>query len=264
MHFSLQDNILWAATFIGHAILFVVLLLRGRWRQFPVFTALICLNVLRTIVLFYLYRRGAYALYRWIYWFAAAADIALQIALVFEIARIVLRPTGTWVRDARASFLTWGSIGAIVALGLSYAVHPSTDTSLNDWMVRGSLFTSLLFCELFLAMMLASHRLGLVWRNHVSSLGQGLTAWALISTIVDTAHSYFPVNSYFGPSHHFSMLEHIRIYAYLGALGYWVVTLWLPEPERRPISPEMQKYLVALHAKVQYDATQVSSVQNLR
>ncbi len=34
---------------------------------------------------------------------------------------------------------------------------------------------------------------------------------------------------------------------------YWVRVIWRPEPQQAPVSPEMQRYLVALHAQVQYD-----------
>ena len=172
----------------------------------------------------------------------------------------MLRPTGTWLQDARTSFLISGTLGALIAAGLTIAVHPSAPKTIDAWGIRAYLFTSLIFCELFLVMMLAAQRLGLGWRNHVMGLGLGLTAWALVSATVDVAHSYY------GTAHprDFRTLEHIRTFAYISAVIYWTVTFWIQEPERRPLSPEMQKYLVALHAKVQYDSSQVSSVQNLR
>jgi len=43
MHFTTLDNVLWAAGFIGNVALLCVLLLRRRWRTFPVFT-LYCLT----------------------------------------------------------------------------------------------------------------------------------------------------------------------------------------------------------------------------
>jgi hypothetical protein len=256
--FSSLQNVFWAAGFLGQVGLLAVLLFRSRWRQFPVFTALIGFYIVRDIVAFVVYQKGSVQLYDEVYWIAFAFDTALQIALVFEIARIVLRPTGTWVRDARTTFLIAGLVGALVALGLAYVVHPSTSKSLDAWGIRAYLFTSMLFCELFLAMMFAANRLGLVWRNHVMGLGQGLAAWALISAGIDTVHSYFGVN------HSFATLEYLRTLTYQAAVVYWMVTFWLQEPERKPLSPEMQKYLVALHTKVQYDSSQVSSVQNFR
>jgi hypothetical protein len=259
MNVSLLDNALWAASFTGNLILFVVLLIRRRWLQFPVFTALIGYYVLENMVVYlvYLYDPNVYTK---VYWVTFALDFLLQIALIVEVARVVLRPTGTWLRDARTSFLISGTIGALIAAGLTIAVHPSTPKTIDAWGIRAYLFTSLIFCELFLAMMLAAQRLGLGWRNHVMGLGQGLTSWALVSAMVDVAHSYYGVSH----PHDFRTLEHIRIFAYIGAVIYWTAIFWLPEPQRRPLSPKMQEYLVALHAKVQYDSSQVSSVQNLR
>ncbi|HEX3436637.1 MAG TPA: hypothetical protein VHT24_07700 [Pseudacidobacterium sp.] len=260
MQLSVLDNILWAAGFFGNICLLFVLLIKRRWRQFPIFTILIAYYIAENIVLFWAYRRGTRELYDYVYWITFTIEILLQLALIFEIARIVLRPTGTWVQDARSTFLLWGLLGAFIAFGLTFVVKPTEPTGYGAWGVRAYLFTSLLFCELFLAMMFAAQKLGLVWRNHVMGLGQGLALWALVSAFIDTAHSYL------GSSHliDFKLLEHIRSLAIIAAQSYWIIIFWLPEPERRPLSPDMQKYLVALHQKVQYDATQVSSAPNSR
>jgi magnesium-transporting ATPase (P-type) len=260
MKLSLLDSALWIGSFITEIALLFVLIVRGRWRQFPVFTALISFYVTQAILMFFIYRYSSPATYTQIYWITFAIDFMLQVALVFEIARIVLRPTGTWVRDARSSFLIGGLVGACIAAGLTMAVHPSALRSMDAWGIRAFLFTSLLFCELFLAMMFASQRLGLEAKNYVVGLSIGLTMWALVSAAVDVAHSYYGSMHL----HDFRLLEHIRTFAYIAAVLYWTVIFWLPESERRPLSPEMQKYLVALHAKVQYDSSQVSSVQNFR
>lgn len=259
MKVSLLDNALWAASFVGNLVLFLILLLRGRWRDFPVFTALMGYYAAESMASFAIFRYLP-QIYAPAYWGMFAIDFLLQIALIFEVARVVLRPTGSWVRDARSSFLLWGAAGALIAAGFTIAVHPLTHRSADIWGIRAFLFTSLLFCELFLAMRISSQKLGLVPRNHVMSLGIGLIIWSLVSVAVDVAHSYF------GTSHpaDFTMLEHIRTLAYIAAVVYWIITFWMEEPERKPLSPEMQNYLVALHAKVQYDATQVSSAQNLR
>jgi hypothetical protein len=259
MKVSLLDNALWAASFAGNLILFAVLLFRKRWQNFPVFITLIGYYVVENIIVFLVYQYDPHV-YVKVYWVTFALDFLLQVALIVEVARVVLRPTGTWLQDARASFLISGTIGALIAAALTFAIHPSVPKTIDAWGIRAYLFTSLIFCELFLVMMLAAQRLGLVWRNHVMGLGQGLTAWALISAMVDVAHSYYGANHIYD----FKALEHIRTLAYIGAVIYWTVTFWLPEPERRPLSDEMRKYLVALQQKVHYDSTQVSSAQNLR
>jgi hypothetical protein len=251
MNLTTLDNILWAAGFIGHAALLVVLLVRRRWREFPIFTCLIGYQLLVTASLFLIsrYRSGSYAL---AYWICAGGDFVFQLALILEIARVVLRPTGTWVRDARASFVIAGTIGTVVALAVCLSVKPLMPSA-NVWEVRGDLFTALLTCELFLAMLYASNRLGLEWRNHVMGLAQGFTVWAFTSLVSDTAHMIL------GWGHQFVILDRLLMFLYLAALVYWAVTFWIPERNRAPVSTEMREYLIALHSKVQYDLEKVNA-----
>src|SRR5260370_38679508 len=176
MNLTTLDNILWAAGFVGHTALLVVLLVRRRWREFPVFTSLIGYQALVTISLFLIFRYGKRESYTLAYWISVVGDFVFQLALIFEIARVVLRPTGTWVRDARSSFIMAGGIGAVVALALCLTVRPLMPSALSVWEVRGNLFTALLMCELFMAMLYASDRLGLQCRNHVLGVAHGLTA----------------------------------------------------------------------------------------
>jgi hypothetical protein len=111
-------------------------------------------------------------------------------------------------------------------------------------------------CELFLAMLYASNRLGIEWRNHVMGLAQGLTAWAFAAVASDMAHIIF------GWSREFLILDHLLMFLYLIVLVYWMFTFWRPEPTRAPLSPEMKDYLVALHRRVQYDLEKVTPVRN--
>lgn len=254
MNLSILDDVLWAASFAGQVVLLFVLLFRKRWREFPVFSLWIAFElIVNSIGLFAIYRYGSHTLYSWAYWVAAFLDIAIQLAVVWEVAHIVLRPTGTWVKDARALFVGLGVVGTLVAMGLAIALHPAASSSLNAWELRGEAFSSLLICELFVALLFASSRLALVWRHHVLGLAQGLAVWALISIGTDVAKNYISRGTLF------AHLDHVRIFAYVGALVYWIVIFWLPEPVRQPLSPEMHNYLVALHKKVAYDLDTVSN-----
>jgi hypothetical protein len=256
MDFTVLDNIFWAAGFVGHAALLLVLLTRNRWRQFPVFTCLIAFHALVTIALFLTFRYGNRHTYAVIYWFNVTVDFLLQVALIFEIARVVLRPTGTWVHDARSSFIIAGAGGAAVAFLLCLTVKPLMPSVLSIWEIRGNLFTALLACELFLAMLYTSNRLGLEWRNHVMGLAQGLTIWAFGSVASDLAHIIY------GWSQDFVIFDHFLSLLYLGTLVYWIVTFWRPEPVRAPLSTEMKDYLFALHSRVQYDLDKVTRSRN--
>jgi hypothetical protein len=247
MDFTSLDDALWLGGFIGHVTLFVVLVARRRMSEFPVFTSLIAYQIAVTMVLFLVSRYGSTHAYYVSYWTLATGDYTFQVALIFEIARNVLRPTGTWVRDARKEFLLWSAVGVLVAAGLSLGVRPPVMRGLDLYEVRATVFTSLLTCEMFLAMSTAAHRLGLLWRNHVMALGQGLTVWALVALLGNIVHLTL------GWDRNFVLLDHVRMFVYLGSLAFWSVALWLPERERVPMSPEMQDYLIALHHRVEYD-----------
>ena len=253
MNLSTFADALWAAGFVGHVALFAVLMFRRRWREIPVFTAHIAFQAALTPVLFAIYRNGSPAWYARVYWSSALLDFAFQIGIVAEIARIVLRPTGTWVQDAKKRFIVSGLGAVLLAAALAWFVSPPSANVLDRWEVRGNLFTSLVICELFVLMSITANRLGLGWRSHVMALGQGLTAWSLIAVLIDALHSYL------GTEREFTTLEHIRMTVYVAVLVFWMVQLWIDEPERQPISSDLQQYIVALHRRVKYDVGRVEN-----
>jgi hypothetical protein len=249
---TLQDG-LWVAGFLGHLALLVVLIIRRRVREFPVFAALIAYQVMETAVLFFVSRYGNSRLYYFTYWMLAPGDYAFQVALIYEMAKHVLRPTGTWIEDARTGFLLWSAIGMLIALGLSLAVSPPETRGLYLWSIRATVFTSLLTCEMFLAMSAVANRLGILWRSHVMALGQGLTVWALIALLGNMIH--FALVWKRDPV----FFDNIEMLVYLGSLLFWIISFWLPERQRAPISHEMNNYLIALHARVEYDLDRIKS-----
>jgi hypothetical protein len=250
---STLENVVWAMAFIVNACLLLVLVVKQRWREFFLFTSWIAFQVFLTILLFVVYREGSARLYSNIYWLSDILDFGLQLAIVFEMARIVLRPTGTWLSDARSRFLLFGVLGVLIAAVSAFIIQPLAHTSLDAWAIRGSLFTSVLICELVGAMMGAANHLGLQWSTHVMGLGQGLVVWAVAGVIVDGLHDLL------GRYQWFNSLEELRGIVWIGAVVYWIVIFWRPRRERPPLSPEMQKYLVDLHERVQYDLSKVNA-----
>jgi hypothetical protein len=247
MNLSALDDALWVANILGNAILFTILIYRHRCKGFPVFTALNGYEAAVPALLYCIYLLGNQYWYKRIYWSYALFDFLLQLGVIWEVARIVLRPTGTWVRDARKQFILWGAAGILLAAALPWLVTPPAASLLHRWEVRGNLFTSLVICELIAVVTRTSKSLGLGWRNHVMALGNGWTAWAVVAILVDGLHSYF------GAERYFRELEHVRMFAYLVVLGYWTVQFWLEEPARQPISPELSAYIQALHLRIKND-----------
>ena len=246
-----MENVLWAAGFFGHVVLICVTFAKRRVSNFPVFFSLVAFQTFVTVTLFLISKYGSHRGYVQAYWIAAFLDYAFQVALIFEIARTVLRPTGTWVTDARQSFLLGGGLGLLLAAAIAFSLGSPYAKGLDLWDERVTLFTSLLTCELFAAMILSANRLGLQWRSHVVALSQGLTVWALLTLGSNVLHVLS------GWRHDFAIYDDIREFAYLGALLFWIVSFWLPETERAPLSADMNEYLLALHRRVQYDLENV-------
>lgn len=255
MNVTLTAKLLWAAGFIEHAALLFVLIRCGRWRTFPIFTTLIGYNALRTILLVSLWKTDHISGYSRVYDVGTFLDLAFQLGVILELARVVLKPAGTWVRDAGKRFVLYGIAGAAVAAGIAYAISPSVETSIDFWLEKGNLFSAMLTLELFAAMLFASAQLGLVGSSHVMRLGQGWAIWAIADLVAEGAYSHFG-NSWEG-----SLFDYIRTGTYFLVVIYWIITLWRPEPKRRTLSPEMQSYLDGLQQQLQSELKRVSGVE---
>ena len=248
-------NILWAAGFVGHVALLAVLFGRSRWRTFPFFTSMIAYQVVVTLALFLIFRHGSRHAYFLAYWLFALGDYCFQVALVFEIARHVLRSTGTWVRDAGNDLLLWSTIGTVLAAGLCFVLSPPSMTGLDLWEVRATLFTSLLTCELYVSVSALANQFGLRWQSHVMALGQGLAAWAVIAVLGDVVH--FAT----GWRKELVIFDQTRMYVYLAALLFWIISFWQPEREKTPPPPELDDYMLALHQRVRHELTTLTKVK---
>ena len=247
MNLSVWENLIWVSSFVSNLLLLLVLIIKGRWRRFPFFTAWISFQVLLTISLFTLYRLGQDALYSKVYWSTGVVDFLLQLCVIVEIACIVLRPAGSCAYGTRQRFTLLAISGTLLALVLTFVVHPEAHTLLEIWEMRADLFTSLMFVEVFLAMMGTANRLGLRWSTHVMMLGQGLLAWAGLAVIVDCIHTLLGRYRWFGA------LEDVRSTVWVIAAIYWIFGFWKSEPDSTFPPAGAEKYLVDLHEQVQYD-----------
>ena len=222
--FSLTAMILWAASFLGNLALFAVLFIRGRARMVPWFATWVGFNLLYTLALFGAYRLGTKQTYVLLYWGGAFLDLALQVGMVLEIARYVFRRGESWVGGAKNLLLRSGIISVLAGALMGVWMTPLSTSRLDAWESRVDLGATVLISMLFTAVMVFSERLGVSWRSVILREGYGVAAWSVCSFVTDTLHAYWRT------AEHFSILEQLRIVFYLGALGYWIVIFWLPEP----------------------------------
>jgi hypothetical protein len=251
MNLSALDYLLWAVGFFANVALLAVLFYRRRWKGFPVFTIYLIFETAETVLGYFILRIGSISLYNRIYWYLDAVDFVLQLGVIWEIARIVLRPTGTWLRDAKKQFLLWGTAGILFAAALPLLVSPPA--GIWQWRldIRLTLFSGLVVCELFAVLTRTSKSLGLGWRNHVMALGNGWTVWSVSVCLVEGLHCYFGTHQYF------RTLEESMGVISIAVTVYWIVQFWLEEPARQPISPELQAYIEALHQRIKNDLDRI-------
>ena len=242
-----MDWFLWLFGFLGEAILFAVLIYRRKWKEFPAFTALFGFQDALSIIIFLIYKSISNLLYERIYYSSEILNFILQLWIVWDVLRTVMRPTGTWLRDAWKQFVPGGTVGLLLAAALTWMISPPTLNVLELLRARGDLFTDLVFCELLIMMLLTAKRLGLGFRNHVFALVLGWSFLSIAAIAVDLSHDYF------GAHFQYDTLERLYKFLLLPTLVYWIIQFWLEEPARQELPPEMRAYILALHQRVNKD-----------
>ena len=245
MNLTLLDTVLWAAGFICNAALLFVLFYKRRFRMVPWFTAWISFGVAYTITLFLVTRVGTKLVYRDAYWSGAFLDLLLQLAVVLEIANYVFRRGGQWVKGAKLRLTLMGLCAPLIAGFMAWQITPAATSALDALDSRASLFTTIVLCMLFAAVMVVSQQIGVGWQDLVLREGYGLIGIAVVAFVTDTLHAYWRTIE------HFSQLEYIRMIAYLGTLAYWAIIFWLPERVMTPMDESANKRLEALRRELE-------------
>ena len=258
MHLTGLDLLFWGAGLFAHTTLLMILWLRQRVRSFPIFTALIAFNVVRTIALFYLQRHGSKSNYFYTYWSLAILDVALQLGVVYEMASKVFRPRGEWVIDARRGLAWWIGASIIVAMALTSISTPPTQFSIQAVIIKGSFFSAVLLSQLFVGMIVLSVTAGLPWNTQVARISQGLGFYSMMTLLIETGDTYFGVKN----GTHYENLNHFRIAIYLACVVFWIVTLWRQDQAPRRMTARMRRELSVVHSAATRHAELLRSRRN--
>ena len=243
MHLSGLDLLFWAAGLIGHVCLLLVLWIRGRARLFPMFTALITLNVLRTVLLFCIRLYGTRYAYFYTYWGLAVLDVVIQLFVVYELATKVFRPQEKWASYSQQGLVWWVLVSIFLAAALTSIPKPPTNLWAQVLFIKGSFFSSALLSELFVGMMILSVTEHLPWRTHVARISQGLGFYSLTTVLVESGITYFGLKSGTGV---YQKLTHIRMIIYLGCVIFWIIMLWRQASTAREMTDQMRRELSAI------------------
>jgi hypothetical protein len=248
---SVLDYALWAATILANVALLAVLLVRRRCREFPVFTVFIAFQVVVSVALYIVLRYGHPHWYSRCYWTSIYLEFLLELAVVWEVVRIVMRPTGTWAGGAKRMFLLGSAIGVIFAAGLAWLLSPRALSFFDRLNVQIGFFATLVLCELFIVMILTSRWHGYGFRNHVFALLTGWTGLVVVAMIVDLFEGYSSNTAYFG------VADKVRIAASLLATAFMGFQFWREEPKRRDIPPEVLEYVQSLRGQIKRDIDKI-------
>jgi hypothetical protein len=253
MNLSELDLLFWAMSFIGHVTLLLVLLLRGRFRNLPIFTALITLNVVRTIALFLIRQHNAQSTYFYTFWSLAVLDVGLQFAIVYELSSKLFRPLGEWAPDIRKRFPLWVSASILLTSLLTMVPKPASHFWIQELILRGSFFSAALMSELFVGMIALSAVAGLTWSSHIAKVATGFTVYSIATLILETANTWLGLG---GSGHAYDDLSRIRIAIYLCCVAYWIVALWrnAPPTTKMPDHVRQQASTINQMVKIRVEA----------
>jgi hypothetical protein len=247
MNLSELDLLFWAMSFIGNVALLLVLLLRDRFRNLPIFTALVALNVTRTVVLFLIRWHNAKSAYFYTFWSLAVVDVGLQFGIVYELSSAVFRPVGEWAPDIRKRFPIWVSGGIIFTSLLTSIPKPSSRFWLQELILKASFFSAALMSELFVGMVIVSAIAGLSWSSHVAKVAKGFALYSIATLVLETANTYFGLG---GTGHLYDDLSRIRIAIYLCCVTYWIIGLWRDAPPARMMPDHIRQQASAINQMV--------------
>lgn len=228
---SWTDNVVEGAGFLAELAILFVVWKKVRWRTLPVFTILIAYAPLEDMVLVAASRMTNKQTYFAIFWCFAIVDYCLQLALIAEVARNVLKPAGHWIPGTRRQFAASLLIGSLAALWITLWMKRPEIVDAHDLLyTRVSFFTSLLTCLALLALSIIANRLRLPRKDHTRAVGQGIAAWNAACLIGDAARST-------GVSAHLvSLLDYARMIVWEVVLLYWAYALWLGERSKEASS----------------------------
>ncbi|HEV2274758.1 MAG TPA: hypothetical protein VGR96_11365 [Acidobacteriaceae bacterium] len=233
---SRWDLAFWAAGAASNLLLILVLFLRGRYRSFPWFTALVTQDLVQTILLYLIHVWGSADWYFYAYWGFEMLDALLRIVVIWELSRYTARQLGLQeVKEQKMFQAALYGLTVAATLVVLFLVPGLPNHLLETIALKGSLFASILIGGLITCQFVGVFCMGVRFRAHIMALSVGLWFYHLaelfvICTILMSDIGFWP------------LLERCIKPVYLICLLTWSVLLWLDEPKQY-LSQEMARLL---------------------
>jgi hypothetical protein len=241
-HFTI-DGVLWTVGFFANAALVYLIIRKGSSRDYPVLLTYMFFNLAIDPLAWLLQNNTR--IYPEFYFTGQVLDYVLQLLIILEIGRNVLRPS-----KRSLPFRLWpivtGSIlvCTIVAAMFSPQVQ-STSNAAAHLLLRVTLGLAILKLLLFAGMAGFAQFLGIGWKSRVLQLASALAFYGAVSLLIQLSSSHL---SSADPSYmaHLVRFAQIQAAAYDVTLIAWAWAFSRNEAPRKDFTPQMQEVLVTI------------------
>jgi hypothetical protein len=190
---------LWIAPHVLQAVIVCIMVLRGMWREYPVFVAYLAVDCVGGLGLFAAdHLPSIFSDEQWwrLMWVETVSTIILKFALIYEIFGRVFRPYPSLDRTGR-SLLRWTG-GALLLGGVVLAAR--TPTNVVPFLASGvqvvTCVVSLIQAGMLVALFVFAGYFGLTFKSFIFGIILGLGVYASVNLAVLGVGMSFPGNDY--------------------------------------------------------------------
>jgi hypothetical protein len=224
---KLVIEFLWNAGEVLQVVVFLLLLWRGLWRHFPLFSVYIASHLVRGIVLSHAH---TYVQYFYRYWAVEAADYALGMMVVYEIYRHVFRRYEA-LRSFGSLLFRWCFIVlGTVAIWLGSVVHGTQEARVLGAVLALGLGATFISAGLLSLLFVFTSSFGLTWKHYAFGIAIGFGLFLSIDV------ASFAMRVHAG-SAAMSVFSIIRSSAYGFALLTWIGYFATQEAKSARLTP---------------------------
>jgi hypothetical protein len=237
------DGVLWAVTFVAQPALAYFIIRKGASKQYPLLLTYMFFNIATDSLAWPLQHTKIYLKF---YFTCTVLDYLLQLLIILEIGRNVLRPSKRSLPFRLWPLVTAGIvICAIVAATFSPQLQSNGNDPTTHLLFRVTVGLAILKLLLFAGMAGFAQFLGIGWKNLVLRLASGLAFYGAVSLLVQLSSSHLSSASKDYVSH-LVRLAQTQAVAYNLTLIFWIWAFSRNEAPRKDFTPQMQEVLVTI------------------
>ncbi len=234
------DGVLETVTLVAQAAIAYLMIRRGSRRDYPILLTYMFFNLAIDPLAWLLQNTGIYMKF---YFTGQVLDYLLQLLVIMEIGRNVLRPS-----RRSLPFRLWPIVtgGVLVCAIMAATFSPQTQSASNTAvLLRVTLGLAVLKLLLFAGMAGFAQFLGISWRSLVLQLASALAFYGAVSLLVQLSSSHLLSTS---PSYsaHLIRLAQLQWGAYFVTLISWIWAFSRNDAPRKDFTPQMQEVLVTI------------------